>query len=221
MVDNVDRAEMKRDAAQAGRDFPTRGILIILGVILVFSFLTAIAASWSAWKSATMDAQAGQSLAEQVRIACEKNTTDDPEILALCDQANAVADGTAGPQGPPGPQGSPGPQGFSGSDGVNGLNGQPGPSGAPGAQGASGVDGQPGTAGQPGPNGSPGPSGATGAPGEVGPAGPQGDPGPEGSPGPTGPQGPAGYPASFSFTFLGVTWTCTDVDGDHAYTCAR
>lgn len=93
-----------------------------------------------------------------------------------------------------------------------------GPAGAAGAAGAPGAAGDQG----PGPTDQQvaaavaaycsdgrcqGPKGDTGAPG------PQGEPGPKGDP---------GYPDSWTYTDeLGQTYTCTDPDGDHNYTCTR
>jgi hypothetical protein len=52
----------------------------------------------------------------------------------------------------------------------------------------------------------------------VGPAGETGADGPQGPVGAEGPQGPA--PASFTFTFGGINYVCTDPDGDGNYQCA-
>jgi hypothetical protein len=90
--------------------------------------------------------------------------------------------------------------------------------------------GEPGPAGVPGPIGPQGPTGATGDPGPAGPAGIQGvggDPGPPGPAGQQGPAGPAGAqgapPASWTWTFLGITYVCTrdagSPDNAATYTC--
>lgn len=130
-----------------------------------------------------------------------------------------------GPTGPPGPPGPPGPEGG------DGTAGRPGDDGSPGAPGSPGSAGEPGSPGGPGPTGSPGEPGApgesvTGPAGSTGPAGPQG---PQGEPGPAGPPGSAGAdgsdgqdgqpPESFTFTYLLVTYRCTDPERDGAYTC--
>jgi collagen triple helix repeat protein len=88
--------------------------------------------------------------------------------------------------------------------GEPGAQGVPGPQGLPGSNGRDGIDGQPG---------------AQGPQGEPGPAGPRGDTGS------TGPQGPAGPPpASWTWTFLGITYTCTrdtgSPDAAPTYTCS-
>lgn len=109
--------------------------------------------------------------------------------------------GPAGSPGPSGQPGAPGSPGQNGRNGTNGLTGSTGPAGPKGTQGAQG---------------SPGPAGANGPQGATGPAGPKGDPGATGSPGPTGPP-----PSSWSWTYLGVTYTCTqDSPGSTTYTCS-
>lgn len=121
-------------------------------------------------------------------------------VTAYCDHDRCT--GPRGPSGPGGAAGAAGPDGPSGVDGAAGADGKNGDPGAPGADGAPGVDG------------APGPAGADGA------QGPQGPPGADGPQGPQGPQGPAGYPDSFTYTAPdGTVTTCTDPDGDHAYTC--
>jgi hypothetical protein len=104
--------------------------------------------------------------------------------------------------------------------GPPGSRGEPGPSGAPGrdaptpdmtaiARIAAGlVTPSPGPSGPPG---SPGPSSTV-----AGPAGPSGLPGADSTvPGPTGPAGAPGAsgspPAGWTFTYQGVTYTCTPV----------
>jgi hypothetical protein len=97
---------------------------------------------------------------------------------------------------------------------------QVGPQGDIGPQGPAGATGATGPRGPRGPKGVPGPAGATGAKGDPGPAGQDGKDGTDGTDGADGAAGPAGYPTSFSFTWLGgQEFTCTDPDGDHAYTC--
>lgn len=93
----------------------------------------------------------------------------------------------------------PGPRGAAGQDGADGRPGRDGIDGAPGATGDRGEPGQTGA------------TGATGAAGEAG------QPGQDGQPGADGPPGPA--PASFTFTTGGLTFVCTDPDGDGNYNC--
>jgi hypothetical protein len=71
-----------------------------------------------------------------------------------------------------------------------------------------------------GPAGVQGPRGDRGPEGDRGPAGPRGKRGRRGPKGVAGDVGPAGPgPASFTFVVNGVTFTCTDPEGDGAYTC--
>jgi hypothetical protein len=113
---------------------------------------------------------------------------------------------------------------------VRSLGGQPvvepsdlpqvGPQGDVGPQGLTGATGATGPQGPRGLKGATGPAGAAGAKGEPGPAGRDGKDGTDGADGADGAVGPAGYPTSFTFTWLGgQEFTCTDSDGDHAYTC--
>jgi hypothetical protein len=102
----------------------------------------------------------------------------------------------------PGPAGATGPKGDQGDPGPPGADGESPPClsepaqcrGADGAPGKDGADGTPGTPGQPGADGAPGAPGAAGKP-----------------------------PASFTFTFAGVDYTCTrdDTSPDDAatYSC--
>lgn len=110
----------------------------------------------------------------------------------------------------PGPSGPPGRQGLQGIPGPQGPTGPTGPRGLKGPKGQNGktVQGPPGVAGPAGPQGEPGP---------VGPKGEKGDKGDRGDTGPTGATGPE--PVSFTFTYLGVTYTCTDPERDGTYAC--
>lgn len=143
--------------------------------------------------------------------SCRTPTAPPAKRLVPSPATVTGASGAAGGPGPPGPTGPPGPPGSPGSPGVNGHPGGPG---SPGPGGASGAPGQPGAAGEPGAAGDAGPPGPPGEPGPSGPAGPTGPSGDRGAPGPTGPE-----PASFTFVFLGRTYTCTDPDGDGNYDC--
>jgi len=110
-----------------------------------------------------------------------------------------------GPRGLPGPSGPPGPAG---------RDGKPGKDGAVGLQGVPGLKGDPGATvtGPPGVKGDAGADGKDGKDGSAGPEGKQGEPGPRGETGPA--------PASWTFTYLGVTYQCTpDEAGSTSYTC--
>jgi hypothetical protein len=89
----------------------------------------------------------------------------------------------------------------------------------PGPAGKSGEPGPPGAQGIPGPAGEPGAEGPPGPAGDQGPAGPSGGDGDPGPVGPEGPSGPSGSPSVFTFEFRGVTFTCSDPEGDGSYTC--
>ena len=93
----------------------------------------------------------------------------------------------------------------------------PGPRGETGPRGDQGPSGSAGAAGPGGLSGVDGLAGARGEPGQPGPAGEQGPQGPEGPQGVEGPPGPA--PQSFTFTALGLTFVCTDPDGDGNFNC--
>lgn len=122
-----------------------------------------------------------------------------------------------------------GEQGDQGSDGRDGRDGQ---DGADGRDGTDGAPGDPGPSGPPGPPGADGTNGANGANGAVGSAGATGSQGPPGFDGAQGPQGETGVqgipglngfdgspPQSFRWTVDGVTFVCTDPDGDLHYEC--
>lgn len=119
-----------------------------------------------------------------------------------------------------------------GSDGADGLDGLDGAAGSPGAEGRDGSEGLPGgigpvgVAGSAGVDGTKGDTGATGPKGDTGATGPAGSDGANGAPGADGAVGQPGAngadgqpPRSFTFTNLGVTYTCDDPEGDGDYTC--
>lgn len=127
--------------------------------------------------------------------------------------------------GPPGSRGEPGasvigPSGSPGPTGPPGASGKPAPTltPSPGAPGASGAPGKPGAdstaAGPAGPPGQPGADSTV--PGPAGPAGPAGQDGADGQDGTDGTDGRDGTngkpPASWTFTYLGATYTCRPVD---------
>ncbi len=121
--------------------------------------------------------------------------------------------GKGGVVGAPGPIGAPGPTGAAGK-GIAGAPGPFGPVGPAGPVGPQGLTGLAGQFGQKGDTGQPGQTGDTGAQGDTGPEGPQG---PQGETGPQGEQGPP--PDSFTFTFAGQNFTCTDSNGDGDFEC--
>lgn len=111
--------------------------------------------------------------------------------------------------------GATGQAGAAGSQGAAGPRG-PGPTRSQIAAALSAFCGAGKCVGPAGATGKDGKDGATGATGSQGATGPAGAPGATGGDGATG---PAGYPSSFTFTYLGANYTCTDSDGDRAYTC--
>jgi hypothetical protein len=86
-----------------------------------------------------------------------------------------------------------------------------------GPAGEDGAPGPPGLTGMQGPQGEQGATGSTGSRGETGPAGPAGPGGEMGPAGPAGPPGPR--VGSFTFSFAGLNYLCTDPDGDGNYQC--
>lgn len=217
-----------QDAVEDSRDKKTRFLILSLAIIAVLSFVVAGFALWKVLYDQQAQVNAGESLANQVREACESNEIDTKDLGQLCRQAEDVQE-----QIKEGPQGIPGVAGPSGPPGPSGSQGSPGPSGPIGPQGFSGPEGEPGDNGEPGPpgvgeTGPPGvigPSGPAGPQGPMGPSGAPGPPGPPGSRGDQGPQGAEGYPRSFTFTDPGslaqgpTTYRCTDVDEDRSYIC--
>jgi hypothetical protein len=158
----------------------------------------------------------GQALAANLAALCKDKSIKIPPVY--CKQATSVvrqpvtatgAPGAPGAPGPAGPPGVPGPAGSRGPAGANGFNGARGPVGLNGTDGATGPQGPAGPAG---PSGAPGPSGAAGPAGQ---AGANGAAGPSGSPG--------APPASWTFTFLRLTFTCTrdagSPDSAPTYSC--
>lgn len=126
--------------------------------------------------------------------------------------------GPIGKTGPAGPQGPPGTAPFSLTDVLNGLS----------PRLVTAVTDRLPSALQTlcngtcdGPAGEKGATGDQGPVGDQGPQGVRGDTGPQGPAGPPGAAGPAGPPVT-SWTFTdatGQTQSCSDPDGDLAYTC--
>ena len=144
-----------------------------------------------------------------IQTMAQDGKQKDADIAALSQQVRGLgATPVAGPSGSPGKAGAAGDRGSRGprgSTGPAGASGKPAPTltPSPGASGASGAPGKPGADSTvPGP---PGPSSTV--------AGPSGPPGPAGNNGTDGKDGSNGKPpASWTFTYLGVTYTCRPVD---------
>jgi hypothetical protein len=177
---------------------------LILNVVIVV---------WALSRADTAETSA-VSLAEQVQTACDTEGSLDLEGRNLCDDAEAVIEGTpiTGPAGPEGPQGvtgatgATGPMGPTGPQGRTGPPGETGPVGPLGPRGAVGPEGIAGATGSTGATGETGATGQTGPQGETGPAGPQGEPGATGATGPQGERGATG-PAG---TALPGTYDCPE-----------
>jgi len=157
-------------------------------------------------------------------LATELRTANDARDALATQVQRLGAKPIAGPAGSRGDVGGLGPRGPKGSEGERGEGGPSGEPGDDGKAGRAGDEGDPGKGGDSGPPGSPGNSGNDGANGSDGQPGPQGAPGPEGprgEQGPAGEQGPQGpAPSSWTFTYLGVTYTCTpSSSGSTSYSC--
>ena len=219
--------EIKQEAAESARDPRTRKIMLALAVLAAVAATSTGAAVYLGWQDARDEAQAGQSLATQVRLACDDDDipTTDQALRDICDKAVQVEEqaGPAGPAGHRGPRGPAGPPGA-GSAGPAGPQGPKGES-VKGPQGDTVV----GPKGETvvGPKGETvvGPGGPAGEKGEKGEKGDKGDsvkgdpgePGPAGPAGPVGPVGPA--VGTFRFSVAGVPYVCSDPDGDGNYSC--
>jgi hypothetical protein len=225
------------------KDFKlTRKTAIMAALALLVPALVAGAITFSHTDSAKDDlqtqvtdnheaAQKAKRLAVTVAHAAQEKLTEvvctfipgDPEIRLSLSRCLRYLQGKQGIPGVPGKNGigTPGPPGPRGAAGVNGTRGLPGASGVKGETGPAGSNGQDGPQGAPGANGSDGAPGADGSDGQDGAPGQDGATGPSGTTGATGPQGPAGpEPTSFTFTYLGQQFVCSDPDQDGSYDCA-
>ncbi|MGA5486712.1 collagen-like protein [Streptomyces pseudogriseolus] len=130
-------------------------------------------------------------LRAQVQAAGATPKVPDPsQAVDDLDERTRVPVPVPGPRGPQGAPGDPGPT----------ITPSPGPRGQPGRDGADST--------VPGPAGSPGAPGADST--VPGPSGPPGPPGRDGRDGISGTDGRP--PAGWTFTYGGVTYTCTPVD---------
>lgn len=153
------------------------------------------------WVNAGQDAQRSAQQRDRVTLA-QQASVRDQQIRDLAAQVRRLGGTPVVTPPPPGPAGSPG------------AAGQPG---VPGAVGRSG------TAGSPGPIGPSGGRGPVGVPGQsvTGPPGPAGPAGKDGADGKDGKDGKDGSPpSSWTWTYLGVTYTCTPTSaGSSTYDC--
>lgn len=158
-------------------------------------------------------------LAARVNHAEHRAETDTAMSKAALSAVNDLADQVRDLGGTPVVEPSELPTPAPGAPGPQGIRGDTGPAGATGATGPRGLRG---LMGLPGPIGPAGPQGVKGDTGPAGPAGADGQNGHDGADGAPGATGPAGYPDSFTIALgngQGNVLTCTDPDGDHAYTC--
>ena len=203
--------------------FPPRWMFLVLAVVIIFGL------GWTVYNQMSANAEKNtaqansQTLAQDIQTVC----TGQGKLLVndrdLCAKAEQVQQNPT--EAIPGPKGDPGPPGRDGADGSDGQS-VTGPKGDPGKDSTT-----PGPAGAdstvPGPQGAPGKDSTV--PGPAGERGPQGErgadstvPGPQGPAGERGPQGePGSGPSSFTFTYLGMPYTCTpNPPGSSTYTCS-
>ena len=200
--------------------FPPRWMFLILAVVIIFGL------GWTVYNQMTANAEKNtaqansQTLAQDIQTVCSSQgrlLVNDRDLCAKAEQVQQNP--TEAIPGPKGDQGAPGRDGVDGQA-IVGPKGDPGKdSDVPGPAGADST--------VPGPQGAPGKdSTVPGPPGERGPQGERGAdstvPGPQGPAGERGPQGETGSgPSSFSFTYLGMPYTCTpNPPGSSTYTCS-
>ena len=205
------------------KPFPPRWAFFVLVLVIIFGV------GWTVYNQMTANAEKNtaqansQTLAQDIRTVCASQGRLLVDDRDLCAKAEKVQQNPT--EAIPGPKGDPGPPGRDGVDGdtivgPSGVDGKD--STVPGPRGEAGADSTvPGPAGPPGadstvpgPPGPAGPQGAAGADSTVpGPAGPAGERGPAGEPG--------SGPSSFTFTYLGMPYTCTpNPPGSSTYTCS-
>lgn len=207
--------EIAGEAVGKSKDKRLRHIMLGLVAALLFCIGVAVVAVWIALGNREKAAKDGANLAEQVSALCASGKVPESEQY-LCRNADKVIEGAQGTQGVAGPEGPAGDQGLEGAPGPEGPVGPQGPQGKQGPKGSPGDDGEDGETGAQGPVG---PQGVPGADGEPGPPGPQGE---TGETGPRGERGPAGYPSSWTFTYNGQEYRCSDQTPDNDardYTC--
>ena len=128
-----DRQQIVEQALAGRADRRLRWVLAALVGILVLALIATGVSVWYALDQREKAAEAGLSLAERIRAACDAPADERPPAVLedpdLCDDAKDVVDDAPGAvvPGPQGPEGPPGPQG---PEGPPGPPGQPGP-GAP------------------------------------------------------------------------------------------
>ncbi|AYD86179.1 hypothetical protein SEA_BURRO_36 [Microbacterium phage Burro] len=182
--------------------YAAAAILLVATVILGSAFITNLTDRNNRLNNVIVSQQ--DSLHEKDEQIEELTATSQ----ALYDQLLLAGETPDEPRPPDVVTGPAGDRGATGETGETGPPGPAGPVGPPGSQGEPGVAGSSGNQGEPG---------ATGPSGPAGPAGPQGEPG---SPGATGPAGQSAFPFTFTFTYLGIPYTCTVTDNTTAAACS-
>lgn len=200
--------------------FPPRWAFFAIAVII------AVGVGWTVYNQMAANAEKNtaqansQTLAQDIQTVCASQGRLMVDDRDLCVKAEKVQQNPT--EAIPGPKGEKGDPGRDGVDGAS-IVGPKGDSGKDSTvQGPAGAD-----SAVPGPQGAPGKdSTVPGPPGERGPQGERGAdstvPGPQGPAGERGPQGePGSGPSSFSFTYLGMPYTCTpNPPGSSTYTCS-
>ena len=161
----------------------------------------------------TLLAHSVRELRQQVQSSGKTPIAPDPgdTVPHLKDRKALSLPGPVGPMGPSGLPGKAGKQGKAGDSGKAGADGSDGSDGSDGPDGADGKDGDKGDTGDRGP------AGKDGSDGKEGSTGPKGDTGAKGDQGPKGEKGDP--PSGWTFSYLGITYTCTPAGGGQ-YTCA-
>lgn len=193
--------------------------VIVLAIVAFIGVSNAVLDAWGEDRAGRAeDRKVAQLYLQQLKEAgIEPDAELPPEEPGIGPRGDIGEPGPVGAQGERGPRGEPGPPGGVGPPGPMGVRGQGGLAGPTGQRGEMGPAGP---SGETGPQGSAGEAGPAGVAGEAGAKGETGDPGVKGETGDAGPPGPAGYPISWSFEFMGIPYTCTDADNNHAYECA-
>lgn len=113
--------DLVNEAVHEGRNTKARWTIVGLGVIAALLAVVAAVAFWYAYSNTRDQAEAGTSLAQQVRDACSNPEKASKDLSPLCDNADSVVKsgetvGIKGDKGDPGDPGLPGEQGPPPSD---------------------------------------------------------------------------------------------------------
>jgi type II secretory pathway pseudopilin PulG len=92
--------DIKQEAAHQGRDPKTRRLLLVLSIVAVLGFLTALVAGYAAWKGAQQEAAQGQGLATQVDAACQDRDHIPPDLEHICASAKNISKDNPEPDDP-------------------------------------------------------------------------------------------------------------------------